>query len=158
MRREDRRLSEEEAITFLRASSYGVLAMSQSDEPYAIPLNHYYEENTLYFHIATEGRKIGILEQNPLVTFVVSDFTGFKDTDTDLLCSLGAYFRSVICTGHARFITEPSVKASLVTRLTRHLVRDMEISAPDVSASQVSKIYILAVEIDNISGKACFPA
>ena len=157
MRRQDRMMSREDSIQFLKESSFGVLAMSDGNEPYAIPLNHFLDGDTLYFHAATEGRKNNILSGNPRVTFVVSEFSGFKDTDSELLCSLGAFFRSVICTGHARYIADAAEKARIVTALTRHLVRDLDVKAPDVTPEQVGRVTILAVDIESISGKACLP-
>jgi nitroimidazol reductase NimA-like FMN-containing flavoprotein (pyridoxamine 5'-phosphate oxidase superfamily) len=155
MRREDRRLTHDECLRILTESSFGVLAMSAGNEPYAVPLNHYFDGEKLYFHMALSGRKIEILHENPKVSFVVSSFDGLKESPTGELCGYGAYFSSVICSGTASFITENVQKAKIATALTKHLAKETAENAEELSTEHVLNINILAIEISEISGKAC---
>jgi hypothetical protein len=82
----------------IRGTFQGVLAMSDDGEPYAIPVNHAYEDGRFTFHCATSGRKLDIIERNPNVTYVITRFYGDRrDLDKSLRChgpweSVIAYF------------------------------------------------------------------
>ncbi len=73
MRRKDREMSIEFGNEVIDKSRCGFISMiDEENEPYGIPLSIVRDENTLYFHSATDGRKVKILEKNPNVnvTFV----------------------------------------------------------------------------------------
>jgi len=65
IRREDRKISESEAIEIVQKGEYGVLSMCTPDnEGYGIPLHYALWNNTIYFHCATEGSKLDYLRLN----------------------------------------------------------------------------------------------
>jgi uncharacterized protein len=53
----------------LRRASHLTLALTDGMEPYAVPLSHVFdaEEDTVYFHCASIGKKMEILRKNPSV-------------------------------------------------------------------------------------------
>ena len=68
MRRKDKEISDRSAIEdIIKRSTVCRLAMSDNNSPYVIPINFGYENSTVYFHSAREGRKIDILKKNPNV-------------------------------------------------------------------------------------------
>lgn len=70
MRREDRKLTDQETIEILRKAEFGVLSMCTSDsQGYGVPLNFAFADNTIYFHCATEGSKLDYLRYNNKVSF-----------------------------------------------------------------------------------------
>lgn len=72
MRRFKQQMSDEACIRVLESERRGVLAVCGSDgQPYAIPLNFYYEDGKIYFHGAKEGHKIDVIRENPKVSFNV---------------------------------------------------------------------------------------
>ena len=72
MRREDRAISQEDAMILLVKGEYGVLStVSDKNEPYGVPLNYLVSENSIYFHSAVEGEKIVHVENNNRVSFCV---------------------------------------------------------------------------------------
>jgi nitroimidazol reductase NimA-like FMN-containing flavoprotein (pyridoxamine 5'-phosphate oxidase superfamily) len=89
----------------IRGTFQGVLAMSDDGEPYAIPVNHAYEDGRFTFHLATSGRKLDIIERNPNVTYVITRFYGDRrDLDKSLRCH--GPWESVIAYGKARVVSE----------------------------------------------------
>lgn len=72
MRREDRKISEKEALEILKIGEFGVLSMVTPDqEGYGIPLNYALQNNEIYFHCALEGLKLDFLKYNNIVSFCV---------------------------------------------------------------------------------------
>ena len=65
MRREDRAISQEDAMILLIQGEYGVLStVSDKNEPYGVPMNYFVRGNSIYFHSANEGEKIEHVENN----------------------------------------------------------------------------------------------
>ncbi len=61
LRKQDRKLSDEESLDILRKGEYGVLSMCTDDNSgYGIPVNYTLQNNAIYIHCAMEGSKIGI--------------------------------------------------------------------------------------------------
>ena len=71
MRRKDRELSRSEAIDILTQGDYGVLSVNGDDYAYGIPMSYIYINNSLYFHCATEGKKLTYIHNDNKVTFCV---------------------------------------------------------------------------------------
>lgn len=57
---------------FLNVSKTGYLGLADDSYPYVVPLNYVWMDGTIYFHGASEGRKVDILEKNPQACFTVS--------------------------------------------------------------------------------------
>ena len=72
MRRFKQQMADEDCIKVLKTERRGVLAVCGDDgQPYAIPMNFYYEDGKIYFHGAKSGHKIDVLKENPKVSFNV---------------------------------------------------------------------------------------
>lgn len=61
---------------FLEAMHVGYLGLTDGLEPYVIPLNYVWHQKNIYFHGASSGRKIEILEKNNQACFTVSEELG----------------------------------------------------------------------------------
>ncbi|WP_336989616.1 pyridoxamine 5'-phosphate oxidase family protein [Bacillus infantis] len=62
--------------TFLKGARTGYLALNDSSYPYVVPLNFIWQDDCIYFHGASEGRKMELLLNNPHVCFTVSEDFG----------------------------------------------------------------------------------
>jgi nitroimidazol reductase NimA-like FMN-containing flavoprotein (pyridoxamine 5'-phosphate oxidase superfamily) len=70
MRRKEKEMdSLVEAEVVIRNSLVCRLGLSDDNRPYVVPLSFGYENNTLYFHSASEGKKVEILKKNSNVCF-----------------------------------------------------------------------------------------
>ncbi len=70
MRRKDKEIETDEAISLLTKCEYGVLSTVGNDgQPYGVPLNYAYKDNCIYFHCALTGHKIDNIDNNPKVSF-----------------------------------------------------------------------------------------
>lgn len=72
MRRQDRLITNTEALSILENGEYGILStVSSNNEPYGVPVNYCLIGEYIYFHCALEGRKIDNINSNPKVSFCV---------------------------------------------------------------------------------------
>ena len=70
LRRKDRAITEAEAIDVLNRAEYGVLStVTETGNPYGVPLNFCIIDHCIYFHCATEGQIIDNIKQNKSVSF-----------------------------------------------------------------------------------------
>lgn len=102
----ERALSDAEMNTLLESELYGHLACSDKGQPYIVPLAYVFHENALYGQ-TTEGKKVEILRQNPLVCFQVQQQKGKE-------------WRSVLCFGtfeEFAFEQLDEVEASMIVEL-----------------------------------------
>jgi uncharacterized protein len=72
IRRKDREITRQEAVEILDSAEYGVLSTVGKDgQPYGVPLNYVYKNNSIYFHCALIGQKLDNIADNPGVSFCV---------------------------------------------------------------------------------------
>lgn len=72
MRRKDKELESESVNEILSSGEYGILSTAgKNSQPYGVPLNYVYKENSIYFHCAEEGYKLDNIGDNPKVAFCV---------------------------------------------------------------------------------------
>ena len=67
MRRKDREITDPKALKkILKSTKYVTIALCRDNEPYLVSLSHGYDEdrNCIYFHCATEGKKIVFMNAN----------------------------------------------------------------------------------------------
>ncbi len=148
MRRKEKEITDRAEIEeIIRESTVCRLAMVDGDEPYVVPMNFGYKDNALYFHSASEGRKIDILKSNPRVCV---EF----EVDVELLknkaaCEWGVKFRSVIGSGRAVFLQDDEAKRDALDILMAQY-SDGSYSYPD---KILKKITIIKVDVQEMTGK-----
>ena len=105
MRRSAQQIPEEEATDILKRGKTGVLGVLGDDGyPYTVPVNYAYEDGKISFHGAMEGHKIESMRKYDKVSFTVID------RDDVIARDRTTAYRSVICFGRAREITDPEEK------------------------------------------------
>ncbi|PKG22445.1 pyridoxamine 5'-phosphate oxidase family protein [Niallia nealsonii] len=121
IRMEKREVKERESICeFLKQSKIGYLGLSDESAPYVVPLNFVWQNDSIYFHGANEGRKVRILAKNNQACFTVCEDFGTiaspipANTDT-------AYF-SVIVFGLVEQVTNKEERlAAMQTMLDKYV-------------------------------------
>jgi nitroimidazol reductase NimA-like FMN-containing flavoprotein (pyridoxamine 5'-phosphate oxidase superfamily) len=123
MRRSDREITGlNEKLGILAECKVCRLGLTDGAQPYVIPLNFGYAvENdalTLYFHSATEGRKLAVIKQNNRACFEVD--CGHQLIEGDRACAHGFAFQSIIGFGSIVIIEDVAEKAAALNHLMRH--------------------------------------
>jgi len=149
MRRSDRQIEGKTEIdSIIRGSTICTLALSDGDQPYVVPLNFGYEEGSLYFHSAKEGRKIDIIRGNPRVCF---SFVGEHEVvASGKACNWTVRYQSVTGFGTASLIDDKNSKLTALGIIMRNY-SDGEYRFEDKA---VDKVLIIRVDIESMSGKA----
>lgn len=148
MRRNDREITDRGAIDrILEEASVCHLALCDGDRPYVVPLCFGYDGRRLYFHCASEGRKIDLIRRNPNACFAVE--SGFEVTPRETACRWGAHFRSVLGAGRLSIVADPEEKRRGLAALMAHYGGP----SADWTDDAVRSVCVLRLDIDELSGK-----
>jgi len=148
VRRIDKEITDRSALeAIIEASFVCRLALSDGDQPYIVPLCFGYNDMTLFFHGAKEGRKIDLIRKNSNVCFEFDlDAAAIED---EKACSWGVRYRRVIGFGRAFLLDDFEEKRKALDIIIDHYsARRFQIPEKTINATAVIK-----VEIEKISGK-----
>jgi len=147
MKREIKTMSHDGINDFLSRQKIGILSLSENDSSYAIPLAYSYDGETIYLTLGPQGRKMGCIQKNKNVCFVVYD----QPPSTGGMPE----WQSVICNGVIERITDPVNIEKAVRSGERHMgmpegtwngLLEKTLQAPEVSC-------FWRINISEINGK-----
>ena len=148
MRRKEKEIAEEADIeAVIRKARLCRLGLSDGEQPYIVPLCFGYDQRTLYFHSASEGKKLDIIRKNQRVCFEL-------DVDTEVVraekaCRWGMRYQSVIGFGKAVFVDSfeerQNAFAMIMRQYSPHFL--------DITDSDLKNITVIKVLIDRMTGK-----
>ena len=148
MRRSEKEITDKSAIeAIINASLVCRLALSDGDQPYIVPLSFGYQNKTLYFHSALEGKKIDILRKNNRICFEFDVNTDIIEADK--ACKWGMKYQSVIGFGKAVLVENIEEKQKALNIIFSHY-SDRNSQFPDKA---IKKIAIIKIEIESMTGK-----
>jgi nitroimidazol reductase NimA-like FMN-containing flavoprotein (pyridoxamine 5'-phosphate oxidase superfamily) len=149
MRRQELEITERAEIESIIAEAQVCrLAMCDGDRPYMVPLSFGYSGNTLYFHCATEGRKLDVLGKNSNVCFEMDVEVDVKRGDT--ACEFGMNYRSVIGFGTASILDDTDQKIEALDVIMKHYK-----GAPEEYPEALLNIMkVIKIEIESMTAKA----
>lgn len=149
MRRKDKEITDKrEMESIIQKAIVCRIALSDNNMPYVIPVNFGYKDDCLYFHSATEGKKIDILKKNNNVCFEV-------DIDHEIIehtspCSFGMKFLSVIGFGTADIIDEIEKKKEALRVIMDHYAFDNDF---EFRERMLNRVVVFQVKINSMTGK-----
>ncbi len=148
LRRSDKKISDRIVIEeILQKAEVCRIAMCYKDEPYIVPVNFGFENNTLYFHSFNKGLKIDILEKNSRVCFEVDIET--SPIPAEKACDWGFRYKSVIGRGKAVKIEDKAEKLMALLAIIRHYSEgDHEISEKDIE-----RVTLFKITAEHLTGK-----
>ena len=148
MRRKENEITDKTAMeSIILGSSVCRLAFSEENRPYIVPLCFGYEDDTLYFHSAREGRKLDILRKNNKVCFEFD--VDHEIVEADDACAWGMKYQSVIGFGKGSIIDDIESKRKALNIIMQHYSGN-SYEYPD---KIVKKTVIIKVEIEHMTGK-----
>jgi hypothetical protein len=95
----------EECEGIIKGTYHGVLSFSHESEPYAVPINHAYEDGKFYFHCAVGGKKIDFIKRNPSVVYTIMKYYGTPE-DFKSRNNCHGKWESIIAYGNARYVED----------------------------------------------------
>ena len=154
MRRQDREITDvNEKINLIKKCKVCRIGLSENDMPYIIPLNYGYifENNilTLFFHSATEGKKLDIIKNNNNACFEI-------DCDTKLIeaeeaCDYGYAFRSIIGFGKIIILEDMEQKINGLNQIMKHQTEQE--AAYDFIHNDFKNICVYKMVVQEFTGK-----
>jgi nitroimidazol reductase NimA-like FMN-containing flavoprotein (pyridoxamine 5'-phosphate oxidase superfamily) len=148
MRRKDREITDRaEMESLLREAKVCRIAMTDGKEPYVVPLCFGYENSSIYFHSALEGKKIAFLVGNPRCCIEVDDSGGPLPDKKP--CSWEFRYRSVICTGIAQFLEDPDEKRNGLNCIMQHYGA----AEYPFTGADLDRVCVIRVAVQEMTGK-----
>lgn len=124
MRRKDREITSEKRIAEIlhKCDCFRLGLTDDSGMAYIVPLNFGYEfsDGTLhiFFHCASEGRKLDLLKKHPDVSFEMD--TDHAVAPAAEACGFTFRYSSIMGTGRTEFIEEPERKKHAMNAIMKH--------------------------------------
>jgi len=148
MRRQERKISTEEAIELLKKCQYGILSTVGEDGfPYGVPLNYVYLNDRIYFQCAPEGHKLDNIKFSDKVSFcVVGDVEAVPE-------KLTTKYESAVVFGKAYEVSGEEKHAALVGLIEKYSSSYMEKGMKCVQNAG-DKLKVIGITVDRITGKA----
>lgn len=119
---------------------------------YIVPLNFGYEEvegkRIFYFHGASEGRKIDLIQKGNPVGFELD--TNYHLKEAAVSCAYSAQYESVIGMGKISFIEDFAQKAHALHCIMCHVAGNREWEFPEASLQSVC---IFQLEVEELTCK-----
>jgi nitroimidazol reductase NimA-like FMN-containing flavoprotein (pyridoxamine 5'-phosphate oxidase superfamily) len=152
MRRKEREITEKELIEeIINKADVCRIALANDNIPYIVTMNFGHISGTepkLYFHCASEGRKLEMISRNNFVCFEM-------DTDHEVFkglkgCDWGMKFRSVIGTGSISIVTEKKEKKAGLDSIMKHYGGNGEFTYDEKVFGRTT---VLRLEIKEMTGK-----
>jgi len=152
LRRSDKELSDPDEIERVLASvRIMTVACCLGNEPYLFTVDFVWEPHArqLWFHSASEGRKMDIIKANPRVCVTVVEDRGYIHGECDHA------YRSLILDGEAQVVTDLAEKRRGLELLTRKHERQPETVLARLAGDEeaLRNVAIVRITVDAISGK-----
>ncbi len=154
VRRKDREITDlAEMRSILEQADVCHLALSDENRPYLVTMNfglRWDSKLVLYFHTASEGKKLDILKKNNAVCFGADIDHELRLSPTGTSCGCSMRYRSVVGTGRISFITDCSEKWEALEAIMSHYAGH---TTHRFTEEMVDRTTILRLDVEEITGK-----
>ncbi len=149
VRRKDREItSPDELKNILSSAKFVTIAMCMGREPYLVSLSHGYDrrQNCLFFHCASEGKKLVYLKSNNKVWGqAILDYGVTDDCDYD--------YCSVHFSGRISMIEDVNEKKKAIEVLVRQISSYPESKLSKIKPEKLASTTVGRIDIDYMTGK-----
>jgi nitroimidazol reductase NimA-like FMN-containing flavoprotein (pyridoxamine 5'-phosphate oxidase superfamily) len=148
VRRKDKEITEKARLEQILARARVCrLAMAeegpQGPVPYVVPVFFASRDGRLYVHCAQEGRKLDLLARNPRVCMVPAEKP----------CAFSSTFRSIIATGTASRVEDPTAKRQALDLLMAKYAGRRTGPGFEFSEATLEHTVVLEITLSEIAGK-----
>jgi len=143
-------LQEEVERIILKCDVCNLAMLTETNEPYVIPMNFGYNNGEIFFHSSKYGKKINILRKNSRVSVSFSTDHELKWQNEQIACSYSMKYRSVLAHGRVEFIEEYDRKIEALNLIMKNYTqREFTYNKP-----AVIDIMTFKVIVDKFEGRA----
>lgn len=150
VRRQDRLLSESDAVSLLRESEYGCLSLvDEAGNPYGIPISYVWDGiESIYLHCAPEGKKLKCIAKQPNVSFSV---VGRTNVIPDKFTTV---YSSIVIEAEAMLVAEDEERMYALKLLVSKYSPGLEETGLKYAKGSFQRTAVVKLKILNWSGKA----
>jgi len=153
VRRSDREITDTSSIcAILDKCDIMRIALCADNKPYLVPMNYAYEATGedvyIYFHCATEGKKLDVIAQNSAVCFEVD--CSYKTLKAERACSWSAEYESVIGEGEITIVDDAAQKTRALDFL---MSKHGFVGTPQYSLKDLDAMRVLMIRVSSMTGK-----
>ncbi|PLX00569.1 MAG: MFS transporter [Marinilabiliales bacterium] len=131
----------EEIEEIIRNSDVCYIGFSDGEEPYVLPFNFGYTEDTVWLHSGPGGKKHDFIKKNNKVCIVFSSHHDLHFHHKTVACSYSMRFKSVVAYGTIEYVEEYEEKVKALDVIMKQYVkRDFTYSEPSVKNVCVFKV------------------
>lgn len=151
MRKAERQLKERDGIeSIIRRCRVCRIGLVDGDQPYIVPLCFGYDGQSVFLHMAPEGKKLDCLRQNRRVC-IEFDIPG-EIIESKTACGFSISYESVIAFGVAEFLESAEDKSyGLIQIMRQYSESDEKWSFPE---NILDKTVVVKVPLTEVTGKA----
>jgi nitroimidazol reductase NimA-like FMN-containing flavoprotein (pyridoxamine 5'-phosphate oxidase superfamily) len=148
MRRRDKRIEDKTIITEIFSESVICrVALSDTPYPYIVPMNYGYADGVLYFHGASEGRKLDLIRKNNKVAFEIEQ--GYEVVKKEVSCRWTTKYRSIIGVGKIEIVTDFDEKRKGLDIIMSHHGREEN----EYEDNLIENIVVLKLIVESFTAK-----
>lgn len=145
MRRSDREIKDfDEIIEVINKCDVCRLAINDGDYPYIVPMNFGLNiedgKVVLYFHCASEGKKLELLRKNNKVAFEMDCGHEFILNDEKMSCTMA--YESVMGCGQIQFVEDEDKFAALKIIMKQYHSENFEFGTKVIPVTTVFKLVV----------------
>lgn len=150
MRRIDKQISDTEKMKdILQSVKYITIALCKDNTPYLATLSHGYERkhNCIYFHCASQGKKIEFMKANNHVWGQALNDLGYAAGQCNHL------FETVQFSGTVTFLEKLEEKREALECMIRHLEKDPQPVIARIKNERLASTTFGRINIEQMTGK-----
>jgi nitroimidazol reductase NimA-like FMN-containing flavoprotein (pyridoxamine 5'-phosphate oxidase superfamily) len=151
IRRKEKAITDENIMKkILSDVAYVTIALCKDNQPYLVSLSHGYDpdKNCIYFHCASEGKKIDYLKENNVVWGQAIIDKGYIQGSCDHLYATTQF------KGKVTFINDFEEKKEVLTNMVHKLDKNPdEVIYKQLTQQSITKISVGRIDIEYMSGK-----
>lgn len=148
MRRKERQITDPAIIQeILEKSIICRVAFLGEEYPYVVPMNFGYKDEALYFHCATEGKKLDLIRQNPKVAFEITEKQELVAGNKS--CEWTEHYRSIFGVGEIEIMSDYTSKLQGLDVLMQHHGKVKNAYDPKL----VDRLLVLKLSIKGMTAK-----
>ncbi|MCK5140685.1 MAG: pyridoxamine 5'-phosphate oxidase family protein [Candidatus Heimdallarchaeaceae archaeon] len=151
IRRKEKAITDEKILKkILSEVAYVTIALCKDNQPYLVSLSHGYDpdRNCIYFHCASEGKKIDYLKENNVVWGQAIIDKGYIQGSCDHLYATTQF------KGKVTFVNDFEEKKEILINMVHKLDDNPDVLIEkQLTQQSISKITVGRIDIEYMSGK-----
>ena len=147
MRRKDREMDKDFALSVLDKAPFVTLSMVNEDKPYSVPVSIVRDNDVLYFHCAFEGNKIDILNKNNNITLTAVSKCKPRPIDFTL------EYESAVVNGKGASVTNEDEKIHALKLICERYALSNIKNFDNAINRSLHRTNVIKIKIEEIYGK-----